>query len=93
MHCLVVTTFYCVDNHFTSFVAILLLLTMVYNEFCYIICVIHGKNSILDWLSVLAYFQTMNIGYRKMEKIDISIPLIRSSVYGIAYLVIKCHVI
>ena len=33
MHCLVVTIFYCVDNHFTSFVVILLLLAMVYNEF------------------------------------------------------------
>ena len=28
MHCLVVTIFYCVDNHFTSFVVILLLLAM-----------------------------------------------------------------
>ena len=28
MHCLVVTIFYCVDNDFTSFVAILLLLAM-----------------------------------------------------------------
>ena len=37
MHCLVVTIFYYVDNHFTSFFAILLLLTMVYNEFHYII--------------------------------------------------------
>ena len=59
MHCLVVTIFYCVDNHFTSFVAILLLLTMVYNEFYYIICAIHRKNSllcILDRLSLLAFF-------------------------------------
>ena len=32
-HCLVVTIFYCVNNHFTSFVAILLLLTMVYNKY------------------------------------------------------------
>ena len=30
MHCLVVTIFYCVDIHFKSIVAILLLLTMVY---------------------------------------------------------------
>ena len=37
MHCLVVAIFYCVDNHFTSFVAILLLLTMVYNELYFII--------------------------------------------------------
>ena len=82
MHCLVVTIFYCVDNHFTSFIAILLL-TIVYNEFYYIICAIHGKNSllcILDWLSVSASFQTMNIGYRKTEKFDIGIvfPLIFS---------------
>ena len=35
MHCLVVTIFYCVNNHFTSFVTILLLLTMVYDEFYY----------------------------------------------------------
>ena len=33
MRCLVVTIFYCVNDHFTSFVAILLLLTMVYNEY------------------------------------------------------------
>ena len=47
MHYLVVTIFYCADNHFTSFVAILLLSTpMVYNEFYYI-CAIHGKNSLL----------------------------------------------
>ena len=55
-HCLVVTIFYCVDNHFTSFVAILLLLTM---DFYYIICAIHRKNNLLcvsDRLSVLASF-------------------------------------
>ena len=46
MHCLVVTIFYCVDNHYTSLVVILLLLAMVYNEFCYIICVIHSKKQI-----------------------------------------------
>ena len=59
MHCLVVTIFYCADNHFASYVAILLLLTVVYKEFYYIICAIHGKNSLLhisDWLSVLASF-------------------------------------
>ena len=41
MYCLVVTISYCVDNHVTSFVVILLLLT----EFYYIICAIYGKNS------------------------------------------------
>ena len=72
MHCLVVTIFYYVDNHFTSFVGILLLLTMVYNEFYYIICAIHGKNSFLcisDRLLVLAIgigsFKTMNTGKQK----------------------------
>ena len=42
MHCLVVTISYRVDNHITSFVAILLLLAMVYNELYYIICAIHA---------------------------------------------------
>ena len=59
MHCLVVAIFYCVDNHFTSFVANLLLLTMVYNESYCVICAIHGKNSLLcisDRLSVSASF-------------------------------------
>ena len=28
-----------------SFVTVLLLVTMVYNEFCYITCAIHGKNA------------------------------------------------
>ena len=37
MHCLVVTIFYCVDNHVT----VILLLT----EFYYIVCVIHGKTA------------------------------------------------
>ena len=71
MHCLVITIIYCVDNRFTSFFAILLLLTMVYNEFYYIICAIHGLLYIyiLDRLSVSASFQTMNIGYRKNGKI------------------------
>ena len=52
--------FYCVVNHFTSVVAVLLLLAMVYNEFCYITCAIHGKNSLLcisDQLSILATFK------------------------------------
>ena len=75
MHCLVVTIFYCVDNHFTSFVIVLLLLAMVYNEFCY---PIYRKNNLLcisDRLSVLATFQIMNIGYWKAEKFDIGTPL------------------
>ena len=33
MHCLIVTILCCVDDHFTSFVAIVLL-TMVCSEFC-----------------------------------------------------------
>ena len=60
MHCLVVTIFYCVDNHFTSFVAILLLLTMnfiiLYVQYvgktaCYVYvtgfaktCIVHTSN-------------------------------------------------
>ena len=78
MHCLVVTIFYCVDNHF---VAILLLLIMAYNEFYYIICAIHVKNSLLcisDWLLVSA---SMNIRYRKMEKFDIGTLLIIMGLY------------
>ena len=34
MHCLIVTILCCVDDHFTSFVAVLLLSTMVCSEFC-----------------------------------------------------------
>ena len=72
MHCLVVTIFYCVDNHFTSFVAILLLLTMIYNEFYYIICAIHGKNSLLcTYIGSaigIGFFLNNDIGYRKIEK-------------------------
>ena len=66
MHCLVVTIYYCVDNHFTSFAAALLL-AMLYNEFCSIICAIHRKNSLV-----------MNIGHRKTEKFDISTLLVLS---------------
>ena len=50
---------------FTSFVAVLLLLAMVYNEFCYITCAIHGKNSllcILDWLTC-ALGELIGYGY------------------------------
>ena len=37
MHCLIVTILFCVDDRFTSFVAVLLLLTMVCSEFCHVI--------------------------------------------------------
>ena len=60
MHCLVVTILCCVDDHFTSFVTFLLLLTMVCSEFCCVICAVPRKNSlpcILDWLSISASFQ------------------------------------
>ena len=75
MHCLVATIFYCVDNYFTSFVAVLLLLAMVYNEFYYIICAIHRKNSllcILDQLLISASFQVMNIGFFSSNEYRIS---------------------
>ena len=49
---------YCVDNDFTSFVAVLLLLAMVYNEFCYIIC---GKQLVMYIESVI------DIGYFSNE--------------------------
>ena len=61
MHCLVVTILCCVDDHFTSFVTVLLLLlTMVCSEFCCIICAVPRKNSlpcISDRLSISASFQ------------------------------------
>ena len=60
MHCLIVIILCCVDDHFTSFVAVLLLLTMVCSEFCRVICAVPRKNSlscISDQLSILASFQ------------------------------------
>ena len=76
MHCLVVTIFYCVDNHFTSFVAILLLLTMVYNEFLlYYMCNTWEKQLVMYIGLAIGIFLTMNIGYRKTEKFDIGTPL------------------
>ena len=58
MPCLIVTILCCVDDHFTSFVAVLLLLTMVYSEFCRFICAVPRTISlscISDWLSILAF--------------------------------------
>ena len=72
MHCLVITIFYCVDNHFTSFVANLLLLTMVYN-------VQYMGKQLVMYIGLaigIRFFLTMNIGYWKMEKIDIGTPLV-----------------
>ena len=68
MHCLIVTILCCVDDHFTSFVAVLLLLTMVCSEFCPVICAVPRKNSlscISDRLSISA---SLNIGYQKNIK-------------------------
>ena len=48
-------------------------------NFYYITCAIYGKNSLLcisDRLLLSASFQTMDIGYLKMEKFDIGTPLI-----------------
>ena len=59
-NCLTVTILCCVDDHFTSFVAVLLLLTMVCSEFRPIICAVPRKNSLLcisDRLSISASFQ------------------------------------
>ena len=69
MHCLVVTSFYCVDNHFTSFVAILLLLIMVYNEFYYIICAIDGKKQLVMYIGSAIGIGSFQAIYRlsKME--------------------------
>ena len=82
MHCLVVTIFYCIDNHFTSFVAILLLLTMVYNEFYYILYVQYmGKTACYVYRIGYQYrlfFKIMSIGYRKTENFDIGTPLVLS---------------
>ena len=45
MHCLIVAILCCVD-HFTSFVAVLLLLAMFSSEFCRIICAVSiGKTA------------------------------------------------
>ena len=62
MQCLIVTILCCVDDHFTSFVAVLinlLLLTMVCSEF---MCSSYlGKTAchvaISDWLSISTSFQ------------------------------------
>ena len=73
MHCLVVTIFTVL---ITILQVLLLFLTMVYNEFCYII---FAKNSLLcisDQLSISASFQIMNIGYQKTEKFDFGTPLV-----------------
>ena len=59
MNCLIVTILCCVDDHFTSFVAVLLLLTMISSEFCPVICAVPRRNSLLcisDWLSISAFF-------------------------------------
>ena len=76
MHCLVVTIFYCVDKHFTSFVAILLLLTMVYNELYYIIYAIHGKTACYVYRIGYRYrLLFKQCGYWKTKKFDIGTPL------------------
>ena len=58
MQCLIVTILCRVDDHFTSFVAVLLL-TMVCSEFCHIICAVPRKHSlscISDRLLISASF-------------------------------------
>ena len=54
MQCLIVTILCCVDDHFTSFVAVLLLLTMVCSEFCPVICAVPRKTA----------YHVYRIGYR-----------------------------
>ena len=44
--CLIVTILCCVDDHFISFV-VLLLLTMVCIEFCHFICTVPRKNKLV----------------------------------------------
>ena len=68
MHCLVVTIFYCVDNHFTSFVAILLLLTMVYNEFLlYYMCNTWEKQLVMYIGSAIGIAFFLNNEYQISE--------------------------
>ena len=60
MQCLIVTILCCVDDRFVVLFAVLLLLTMVYSEFCRVICAVPRKNSlscISDRLSISASFQ------------------------------------
>ena len=73
MHCLVVTNFCCVDNHFTSFIAILLLLTM---NFIILYVQYMGKTACYVYRISHWYRLFSNNGYRKMEKFDIGTPLI-----------------
>ena len=78
MQCLIVTILCSVD-HFTSFIAVLLLLTMVCSEFCHSTCAVPRTISlscISDWLSILAFFSNKNIKYRENIKIDIGTFLI-----------------
>ena len=68
MHCLVVTIFYCVDNHFTSFVVNLLLLTMVYNEFLlYYMCNTWEKELVMYIGSAIGIGFFLNNEYRISE--------------------------
>ena len=72
MHCLVVTIFYCVDNRFTSSVAILLLLTMVYNEFLlYYMCNTWEKQLALYIRSAIGISFFLNNEYWISENIKI----------------------
>ena len=62
MHFLVVTIFYCVDNHFTSFVAILLLLTM---NFIILYMQYMGKQLVRSAIGIGFFLNNADIGKQK----------------------------
>ena len=77
MHCLVVATFYCVCNHFASFLAILLL-TMVYNKFYCSVCAIHGKKQLVMYIGLaigIGFFLNNEYWISENQKILISVYL------------------
>ena len=68
MHCLIVTVLCCVDDHFTSFIAVLLLLpmAMVYSEFCRVLCAVPRKTCTVCHGSAIdiGFFLVINIMIR-----------------------------
>ena len=73
MYCLVVTIFYCVDNHFTSFVAILLLFTMNFIILYVRMCNTWEKQLVMYIGSAISIGFFLNNEYRILEngKFDI----------------------
>ena len=70
--------FYCVDNHFTSFVVV------DYGLQRYITCAIHREKQLVMYNIIrsvidIGYFQTMNIRY---QNVVISAPLVMAVVLG-----------